>query len=81
MSVAITIRDVPDDVRAAIAEKARERGQSMQQYLQQLLRADVAHPRNNNKLIAEIVERNRRRGTRVPPDWIVKTIREHRDSH
>jgi hypothetical protein len=33
MTVALQIRDVPDDVRDAIAELADRRGQSMQAYL------------------------------------------------
>jgi hypothetical protein len=80
MPVAITIRDVPESVRDAIAANAKGRGQSMQQYLQQLLRTDASR-QANNRLIKEIVERNRERGTRVSRDWIVKTIREDRDSH
>lgn len=33
MSVALQIRDVPDDIRDLLAEQARSRGQSLQAYL------------------------------------------------
>ncbi|RNL63110.1 hypothetical protein EFK50_15475 [Nocardioides marmoriginsengisoli] len=33
MTVALQIRDVPDDIRDLLAEQARTRGQSMQAYL------------------------------------------------
>jgi hypothetical protein len=37
MTVALQIRDVPDDIRDLLAEQARTRGQSMQAYLLDLV--------------------------------------------
>jgi hypothetical protein len=37
MTVALQIRDVPDDIRDLLAEQAKSRGQSMQAYLLDLV--------------------------------------------
>jgi hypothetical protein len=49
----LTIRDVPDAVRATLAEEASARGQSLQAFLLGLLtqRADFAH---NRGLLGEV---------------------------
>ena len=44
MSVQITIRDVPQEVRDKIAARAAARGQSMQEYLRGELERLVAKP-------------------------------------
>lgn len=44
MSVQITIRGVPEDVRDKIAARAAARGQSMQEYLRGQLERLVAKP-------------------------------------
>lgn len=44
--VALQIRDVPEDVRQALAETARARGQSLQAYLLHLVRAEAQRARN-----------------------------------
>ncbi|MQA77393.1 MAG: hypothetical protein GEV10_02750 [Streptosporangiales bacterium] len=49
----VTIRDVPDDVRDALARDARERGQSLQAFLLSVLDRQVAFSRNR-QLLAEI---------------------------
>lgn len=49
----VTIRDVPDDVRDALARDARERGQSLQAFLLSVLDRQVAFSRNRQAL-AEI---------------------------
>ena len=41
MAVALQIRDVPDEVRDVIAQRASQRGQSMQAYLLDLLQREV----------------------------------------
>jgi plasmid stability protein len=41
MTVALQIRDVPDDIRDVIAERAAQRGQSMQTYLLEVLRREA----------------------------------------
>lgn len=67
---AVTIRDVPDDVRAALAEEAHARGQSLQAFLLGLLaaRAEFSY---NRDLMIEIGDdlRRHRRGARdsAPP--------------
>ncbi|MCO6006768.1 hypothetical protein NE236_17420 [Actinoallomurus purpureus] len=46
MSVALQIRDVPEDVRDLLTEMARMRGQSLQAYLLQLIKAEARRSRN-----------------------------------
>jgi antitoxin FitA len=46
MTVAIQIRDVPEDVRDMLAEMARMRGQSLQAYLLQVIKAEARKSRN-----------------------------------
>lgn len=44
MSVAVTIRDVPDDVRNELAARAARAGQSLQEYLRGMLVLAAARP-------------------------------------
>lgn len=44
--VALQIRDVPADVRDALAARARAQGQSLQAYLLDLVRREVGFARN-----------------------------------
>lgn len=44
MSVAITIRDVPDGVRDELAARAAREGKSLQEYLRGMLINSVARP-------------------------------------
>lgn len=44
MSVAITIRDVPDKVRDELAARAARSGKSLQEYLRGMLVATAARP-------------------------------------
>lgn len=53
MVTAVTIRDVPEDVRDLLAQQARERGQSLQAYLLGILRRQAQFSRNR-ELLAEI---------------------------
>jgi hypothetical protein len=53
MPVTLTIRDVPDDVRDALTQDAREHGQSLQAYLLDLLQREAGF-RRNREVIAEI---------------------------
>jgi predicted nucleic acid-binding Zn-ribbon protein len=62
----LTIRDVPEDVRAALAESARERGQSLQAFLLAVLKEQAAFNRNR-QIIAEI-ERDLAENGGVDPD-------------
>jgi len=44
--VALQIRDVPEDVRDALAAQAKARGQSLQSYLLELVETQAQRPRN-----------------------------------
>jgi hypothetical protein len=44
MSVAITVRDVPDEVRDELAARAARAGQSLQEYLRAMLIDSAARP-------------------------------------
>jgi plasmid stability protein len=56
--VAITVRDVPDDVRDELAGRAARAGQSLQEYLRGLLMATATRP-----TIDEVLTRARTRVT------------------
>ena len=76
MTVALQIRDVPEEVRDAIAKRAAEKGQSMQAYLLELLSDDA-----RRISIAEMFDRTAAHRAKVPiSDEIVKIIREGRDA-
>ncbi|MQA88529.1 MAG: hypothetical protein GEV03_28930 [Streptosporangiales bacterium] len=62
----LTIRDVPDDVRDVLSRDARERGQSLQAYLLNVLERQADFSRNR-QLIAEI-DRDLSRGGGAGPD-------------
>lgn len=49
----LTIRDVPEDVKDALARDARERGQSLQAFVLSVLEREAAFGRNR-ELLAEI---------------------------
>lgn len=49
----LTIRDVPDEVRDALARDARERGQSLQSFLLGVLKRQATFG-SNRQLLAEI---------------------------
>ncbi|MET8261790.1 hypothetical protein ACFYPG_29345 [Micromonospora sp. NPDC005553] len=48
--VAIQIRDVPEEVRDALAAQAKERGQSLQAYLLELVETQARRLRNTATL-------------------------------
>jgi hypothetical protein len=60
MTVVLTIRDVPDEVRDALARDARERGQSLQAFLLSVLKRQAEFSRNR-QILADI-ERDLSRG-------------------
>lgn len=75
MTVAIQIRDVPEDVRDTLAELAAAKGQSMQAYLLDMVGREARMARN-----AEAFDRlapYRAKG--AVADEIVAIIREGRD--
>ena len=51
--VALQIRDVPDDVRDALAARARAQGQSLQAFLLEVVRREAGFARNQ-ALLADL---------------------------
>lgn len=56
MSVAITVRDVPDEVRDELAARAARAGKSLQEYLRGMLIESAARPP-----VADVIARARAR--------------------
>ncbi|WP_370617506.1 FitA-like ribbon-helix-helix domain-containing protein [Mumia qirimensis] len=77
MNVALQIRDVPETVRDAIAQRAEERGQSMQAYLLDLVSRDARIARN-----LALLDSTAGRRVTLPadllPEEIVREGRDHR---
>ena len=75
MSIALQIRDVPVEVRDAIAEQARRQGQSVQSYLLRLVEREARLLKN-----ADLFDRTATlRVTLAPSADPVEIIREGRD--
>jgi len=70
MSVQITIRGVPEEVRDKIAARAAARGQSMQEYLRRELER-IANRPSLARWLETVRERKGIAGTRVPPSSIL----------
>lgn len=75
MVVAIQIKDVPEEVRDAIAARAAARGQSTQVYLRALLEREFRAERNRH-LLESLVGR---RSLAMSADEIVDEIRGGRE--
>jgi plasmid stability protein len=77
MSVVITIRDVPEDVRNTLASRAAAKGQSLQQFMRQLAIDTAARP-----TLADVIERARQRvhtsGSRIDPEATLAALRADR---
>ena len=74
MAKAIQIRDVPDDVHAAVRARAAAAGMSMSEYLRNELLRLVARP-----TVAEVIARAQARHGGASREEIVRVIREARD--
>lgn len=74
MPKAIQIRDVPDDVHAAVRARAAAAGMSMSEYLRDELLRLVARP-----TVAEVIARAQARHGGASREEIVRVIREARD--
>jgi crotonobetainyl-CoA:carnitine CoA-transferase CaiB-like acyl-CoA transferase len=70
MTVQITIRDVPEQVRDELASRAALKGMSMQEYLRAELTRLTARPTVDHWL-AQLRKRKRAAGTRVSPRDII----------
>jgi plasmid stability protein len=70
MSVAITVRNVPDEVRDELASRAARAGQSLQEYLRGMLIDSAVRPP-----VADVIARARARvtatGARVDAEAIL----------
>lgn len=75
MSVAIQIKDVPEEVRDAIAARATARGQSTQVYLRALLEREYLAERNRH-LLESLVGR---RGLAMNAGEVIDEIRSGRE--
>jgi antitoxin FitA len=73
--VALQIRDVPDEVRDALAAQARQRGQSLQAYLLELVRQQ-AQRANNAALLNRFSGRDD--GIRTAPGELAALVAEER---
>jgi plasmid stability protein len=71
MSVQITIRGVPEEVRDQIAARAAARGQSMQEYLRGELERLVAKP-SIDEWLREVRARKRAMTNRVTTEEILR---------
>ena len=70
MSVAITVREVPDAVRDELAARAARSGKSMQEYLRALLVEQASKPAQED-LIARVRERVRLSGSKATTQSIL----------
>ena len=71
MSVQITIRDVPEQVRDELAARAALQGKSMQEFLREML-VETAEKPSVDAWLAEVRARKAASGTRVPVAEILK---------
>lgn len=78
MPVNILIRDVPDEVREALARSAHEKGQSMQAYLQDVLSAEARLSRNLGLIDAVRATIDSSVVEPTPDDWTTDYIRAQR---
>ena len=72
--VAITVRDIPDDVRDELAARAARAGQSLQEYLRGLLVHTAAKP-TSDEVIARARARVRTTGSRLNAATILAASR------
>jgi plasmid stability protein len=73
----LLVRDVPDEVHAALAHRAELRGQSLQQYLAGELKRLAERPS-----VEDVLDRiGRRRGGRVGLAQAAEDLRQERDRH
>jgi plasmid stability protein len=75
MPVSITIRDVPDDVRDALAARAAREGRSLQEHLRLYL-IELVHRPTVADLLARAEARIEATGSRLPARRVIA----HRDA-
>ena len=74
MSVSLQIRNVPEDVRDRLAERAKDQGKSVQAYLLELVEREARFGQN-----AAMFDRTAPARKPIPPGWIEGTVQEGRD--
>ena len=74
MSVSLQIRNVPEEVRDRLAERAREKGMSVQAYLLELVEREARFSRN-----AEMFDRTEHIRRPVPVEALDDIVREGRE--
>ena len=77
MTVQITIRNVPEEMRDELALRAAQNRQSMQGFILSELERILSRP-SNEELMKRAAERAAEFGTRIGSDKIVQMIREDR---
>jgi antitoxin FitA len=73
--VALQIRDVPEDIRDILTQRARTRGQSLQAFLLALVEAEAKRARNA-AVLAQFAGRTD--GTRTQPGETAAELATHR---
>ncbi|MGY2084498.1 FitA-like ribbon-helix-helix domain-containing protein [Blastococcus sp. SYSU DS0539] len=76
MGSLLQIRDVPDDVRRALKERAAAQGESLNRYLLDVLTREVAQP-----TVREVLDRAARRAGRggIPVVGVLDEARRERE--
>lgn len=77
MTVQITIRNVPEEMRDELALRAAQNRQSMQAFILSELERTLSRP-SNEELMKRVSERVATSGSRIGSDKIVQMIREDR---
>lgn len=73
----VQVRNVPERVHRVLRRRAEEAGQSLQEYLLQLLETEAGRP-----TMKEFLDRvSKRAGGTFTTDEVVRAIREDRESH
>lgn len=80
MAKVIQIRDVPDEVRDALAEAARDEGMSLTSYVRRELEQIAGRRRRVRENQAVVRQTQARLGVRVDRDAILSALHEGRDA-
>lgn len=75
---AITVRNIPDDVRNELAARAARAGQSMQEYLREQLVELASRPTASDLLARIRADLVRKNAPEIDRDAIVETLRADR---
>ena len=78
--VSMTIRDLPDDTRDRLAQRAVRAGQSLQEYMRTMLIENARRP-STNEWLDEVRAEMQRSSFPISTDEIVQLIREDRSRH